>query len=123
MPIPASALIDSLHNDTYVTPFRVDHHATAQIKPHMRFIVDICCTVSEQEIADDQLIACGHIAQCPKSIAILSIISNASLTHEPGKKARAVMCHEVGESSVILTFAKRDRARELLIHRLNLCVG
>ena len=122
MPIPASALIDSLHNDANVTPFRVDDHAAPQIKPDMRFIVDIRRAVSEQEIAYDQFIARNYVAQRPKPITVLSIVPNASLMHEPGKKARAVMCHEIGESCFILTFAKGDRACELDVHYLDLGV-
>ena len=88
----------------------------------MRFIAGIRRAVSEQEITGDQFIARDHVTQRPKSIAVLSIVPNARLTHEPGKKARAVMCHEVGESSFILTFAKRDRARELVVQYLDLGV-
>jgi len=123
MPVTASALVNAFRNDTYVTPFRVDHHASAQIKPHMRFIVYIRGTVSEQEVAGDQFIARNNAARRPKSIAVLSIVPNPRLAHESEKEARAVMCHEVGESCLLLAIAERDRASVLLIHRLNLCVG
>ena len=101
----------------------MDDHATAQIKPHVRFIVYIRGTVSEQEVAGDQFIARNNAARRPKSIAVLSIVPNPRLAHESEKEARAVMCHEVGESCLLLAIAERDRASVLLIHRLNLCVG
>ena len=87
MPIPASALNDSLHNDANITAFRVDDHAAAQIKSDMRFIVGIRCVVSEQEITGDQLIARDCVAQRPKPVTIFTIIPNTNLAQEPGEEA------------------------------------
>ena len=65
MPVTAAALIDAFHHDANVTALRVDDHAAPQIKPHMRFIVDVRGTVSKQEIAGDQFIARDDVAQRP----------------------------------------------------------
>ena len=50
MPITAASLIDSLHHNANVAPFRMDDHAAAQIESDMRFIVGmvvhICAVVS-----------------------------------------------------------------------------
>ena len=89
----------------------------------MRFIVDIRRAVAEQEVASDQLVSRDRLTYRPKPIAILTIFPDARFAHKPGKETRAVMRHEVGEPRLLLAIAERNRARELLIHRLNLCVG
>ena len=83
VPVTAAALIDSLHNDANIATFRMDDHSASQIEPHVRFILGVRGAVAEQEITRNQLVSRDHVAQRPKSIAILTIVPNAGLTHEP----------------------------------------
>ena len=123
MPIAAAAMIDPFHYNANIAAFCMDDHAAAEIKANMRFVVSVRGAVSEQKVTSDQLVSRNGVTQCPESIAILTIVPNARLTHEPGKKTRTIMRHEVGESSFVLALAEGDRARELLIHCSDLRVG